>query len=92
MTLQTLTECFENAIKGHNKFIAVQVTMEGFPRPEVIINQTANFEAKLEYYQNAYNDDLTLRSYPAIKITGYIASDSYAEIELVLGKWEAANG
>jgi hypothetical protein len=41
------------------------------PAPEVIVNTPINFEAKLEYYSRAYNEDLTLKANPKIKIVGY---------------------
>lgn len=48
------------------------VLVEGTtPVPEIIINGEANFETKLAYYERAYNEDLTLKNNPAIKITDY---------------------
>ena len=55
--------------------------MEGFPNPEVIINSKGNFDKKLEYYQNAYNDDLTLKSFNGIKIIGFTYGDDFDSIE-----------
>ncbi|GLO66237.1 hypothetical protein [Oceanobacillus kimchii] len=39
--------------------------------PEIIINPKENFESKLEYYSNAYNEDLTLKSNSNIRIVAY---------------------
>lgn len=36
--------------------------------PEIILNPKENFENKLAYYQNAYNEDLTLKANPSIRI------------------------
>jgi hypothetical protein len=48
------------------------VWVEGVtPQPEMILNGPENFESKLAYYKNAYNEDLTLKNNPAIKITNY---------------------
>lgn len=48
------------------------VTVEGTtPVPELIVNAPENFETKMAYYSRAYNEDLTLKNNPAIKITTY---------------------
>lgn len=48
------------------------VLVEGTtPVPELIVNPVENFETKLAYYARAYNEDLTLKNNPAIKITAY---------------------
>lgn len=41
------------------------------PQPELIINYPENFAAKLGYYEKAYNEDLTLKANPTIKIVNY---------------------
>jgi hypothetical protein len=41
------------------------------PVPEMIVNQPENFAAKLAYYSKAYNEDLTLKNAPHIKIVNY---------------------
>jgi hypothetical protein len=41
------------------------------PEPEIIINPSENFSEKLAYYEGAYNEDLTLKNNPSIKIVGY---------------------
>ena len=40
-------------------------------RPEIIINPKNNFISKLNYYGNAYNEDLTLKANQDIKIIDY---------------------
>ena len=39
--------------------------------PEIIINPKENFQSKLDYYAEAYNNDLTLKSNSNIKIINY---------------------
>ena len=41
-------------------FMVVKIATEGNPAPEIIINSAENFDKKLGYYLNAYNDDLEL--------------------------------
>lgn len=80
-TLKDLEELFEDAKKDNATFIAIIVKMEGFQSPEIIVNTNVNFDKKLEYYKNSYNDDLTLKAFNGIKILAGICADSLSEIE-----------
>lgn len=68
LTMKDLEKCFNDAKKGGLTFIMVAIEMPGFEEPEIIINHKSNFDKKLEYYKRTYNDDLTLKSCPDIKI------------------------
>jgi len=81
LTMANLERCFESAKEEGYSYVAVKIKMEGFHQPEVIINPNANFDAKLEYYKKAYNDDLILKSFNGIKIIGFTCGDDYEEIE-----------
>lgn len=74
MNGMTLTDLL-NAGRSHwarNGADFLYIRIEGnAPYPEHIINKRGNFEAKLDYYSKAYNEDLTLKSVPSIKITDY---------------------
>lgn len=48
--------------------------------PEIIINPKANFKAKLTYYAKAYNNDLTLKANPDIKIVKYDMVDDLRDV------------
>lgn len=39
--------------------------------PEIIINPKGNFDSKLQYYSQAYSEDLTLKNNPNIKIVDF---------------------
>lgn len=80
-TLKDLEELFKRAKKDKAIFIATIVKTEGYESSEMIINTDVNFDKKLEYYKNAYNDDLTLKSCNKIKILGGVCADSLLEIE-----------
>lgn len=82
---ENLKLAFEEAIKTEKKFFIVVVQMEGFPSNEIIINTTENFEAKLKYYKNVYNDNLELKVFNGIKIVEYFHSNDFDSIEVVLG-------
>ena len=59
---------FSNSKLRKNKFIAVAIDMKGNSGWEIIINPKENFDAKLEYYDKAYNDNLELNSCSDIRI------------------------
>ena len=75
---------FLGAIEHNVPYIAVVVEMEGFEKPEIIINQRENFEKKLEYYKSAYNDYLTLKSFNGIKIVDFESGDDFEVLEMNL--------
>ncbi|MED4883115.1 hypothetical protein [Bacillus smithii] len=79
MTLEGLLR-LGNSYYGLNeaKWLIVEVEVEG-NAPEIIINPKENFKAKLEYYAKAYNDDLTLKANPNIKIVYYNFVESLDE-------------
>lgn len=83
-TLKDLKECFEFAIENKYNYVAVLVCNMESDSAEIIINHSKNFESKLEYYKSAYNDDLTLKTFPKIKIVSFVYADTFDEIEYVL--------
>jgi len=88
LTMSDLESCFNTANEQGYSYIGIEIQMEGFAKPEVIINPEENFDTKLAYYKKAYNDNLTLKSFNGIKIIGFTCGDNYDEIEddLVLSK------
>lgn len=50
-------------------------------KPETIINPNDNFESKLNYYANAYDEDLKLKANPNIKIISYDFVEDLSGIE-----------
>lgn len=55
---------------GEATHMIIDVDMGGTV-PEVIVNPAVNIAAKIAYYKTAYNEDLTLKANPAIKIVGF---------------------
>lgn len=86
LTMDNLIKCFESAKDKGYTYIAVKVQTNGFPMSEIIINSKGNFDKKLEYYKNAYNDDLTLKTYNGVKIIGFTYGDDFDSIEYDLMK------
>jgi len=68
---------------SHNgaKYVGVKIQMQGFPKPEIIVNENENFDSKFAYYKKAYNEDLTLKTFNGIKIIGFTYGDSFEDIE-----------
>ena len=81
LTLDHLKRVIQHAIDGHYKFIGVAIETKGSPQREIIVNPKGNFETKLEYYSNAYNEDCTLKTFNGIRIVGATYGDCLAEIE-----------
>lgn len=84
--MSLLEDCFQEAINLKAKFIAVKIKMEGFNKPEIIINQTENFRSKLNYYKKSYNNDLTLKSFFGIEIVDFCyGNDINSILNILLG-------
>jgi hypothetical protein len=81
MNMEDLEQCFKKAMKDKANYIAVKIETKGCKAPEVIINPYENFETKLDYYQNAYSDDLALKNCKDIKITDFMAAYNFEELE-----------
>lgn len=75
LNMRNLKECFEKAIECNAEFIGVSIENEDYKEMEVIINKNSNIKDKLEYYLSAYNEDLTLKTNPKIKIVKFEYSD-----------------
>lgn len=81
---EELIACFEQAKKINAVYIGVIIETRGSEGPEVIINPRENFESKLEYYKNAYNDDMVLKTYDGIRITKIDYGNSFNQLECSL--------
>lgn len=87
LNLESLKECFLEAKEQKTRYIAVVISNASSLGDEIIINPAVNIDAKLNYYLNAYNENLTLKSAPnIIKITGFASGDSFEEIQWNLRK------
>lgn len=62
MNKSTLKAEFINAKIKDAKYIGVSIKTEGSSQPEIIINPRENFDAKFDYYMEAYDDDLILNA------------------------------
>ena len=81
LTMNDLETCFYIASKRGIKYVGVKIQMQGFLKPEIIINENENFDSKFAYYKKAYNEELTLKTFNGIKIVDFTYGNSFEEIE-----------
>lgn len=81
LRMKHLEECFNMAKALEMTWVAVAIKTRGHESSELILNPNINFDKKLEYYKNAYTDDLVLKTYDGIQIVGFTYADTLAEIE-----------
>jgi len=84
LTRENLINCFEMAQAKSMNYVAVLIEMEGFDRPEVIINPLLNFDKKFKYYLDAYDENLNHNHAKGIKIIGFTYSNNFEDIEFEL--------
>lgn len=75
---------FINAKVEGAKYIGVSIKTEGSSQPEIIINPNGNFDAKFDYYMEAYDDDLILiaaKGKKDIRITAAGHGNRFEDIE-----------
>ena len=81
LKMSDLEFSFKTAKDKGVAYIGIKVEIKGFERPEIIINESENFDKKLEHYKRMYNDDLTLKELNGIRIIGISYADSLGYIE-----------
>ena len=87
MNKSELKAIFINAKATDAKYIGVSIQTEGSSQPEIIINPNPNFDAKFDYYMEAYDDDLILiaaKGKKDIRITAAGQGNSFEDIECQL--------
>ena len=65
---ENFKKIYKEYIKKEAVYIGVLVKTEGMDAEEMIINPNANFYAKLDYYLNAYDNDMALKRSDKVKI------------------------
>lgn len=85
LTKATLQVVFEGAKNSENLYIGLLIKTVGSKRPELIINECENFDTKLEYLKQAYDDRLRLRSAPdKIYIEAIMVADRLSDFKYLL--------
>jgi hypothetical protein len=74
-TKEMLEKCFKRAMQDKSDYVGVAIKMPFSDGLELIINPRSNFRSKLEYYQQAYDDNLEHRNAEGIRIVGFSHGD-----------------
>ena len=82
--MRNLEICFNSAKATGAKFVGVLIEMGGISKPEVIINPYENFDSKLAYYKNAYDEKLNHKFANDVKIVGFTSANSFHEVQFFL--------
>lgn len=84
MTKTKFKKIVEDGVFRGKQFLIVKIETEGNPGPEIIVNPSDNINAKMAYYDKAYNDDLELISAKAsgklIRITDAIMTSNLNDL------------
>jgi hypothetical protein len=84
-----LQKCFMEAIEEGAKSVYVEVFMDNFPSSELIVNPIDNALGKLDYYNNAYDDNLQHNHSKGIRIIDFGYSlDEVLEIQYTYNEGE----
>lgn len=75
LTYEDLKNMAELA-KKKNLCLAVEVTIPGQEESEIIINRPSSIDNKLKYYLGVYDENLSHRMNPAIKMVQISAVDT----------------
>lgn len=81
--LKMLEDVFMSAYRCGCNYVGIRVRGVG-SGDEFIINPHCNILDKLEYYKQAYNYDLTLKSNPNIRIIGISYGHNFDEIQRII--------
>lgn len=60
MDKRKFIQIIDEGIDRNKEFMVVKIETEGNPAPEIIINSSSNFKAKIAYYAKAYDDHMEL--------------------------------
>ena len=72
---------FKNFMNEGAEYIGVFIKSPNLEQPELILNKACNAKKKLEYYLNAYNDDMQLKSINSIEMLSVTGAIYLEDIE-----------
>lgn len=76
-----LKRCFENAKRSGCKYVAVVVKKKEFKKKEIFITQSDDFDIKLSFYNEYFDDNLVLIGNDDIRIFAFTYANTFTEIE-----------
>lgn len=81
LTIKNLNKAFDSAINEGASYIGVVIVAEGVK--ECIVIPKKSFEAKQEFYNRAYSDDLTHVMNSEVEIVGFTHGE-WTDIEALV--------
>lgn len=85
LTKNTLMACFKDAKQDQNLYVGILIKTVGSETPELIVNDSANFDTKLEYLKIAYDNKLRLKHSPdKVSIVGIARADRLSDFALIM--------
>lgn len=81
MHINQLVSAFAAAKAHGERFIGLKIKMDGFEKEEIIINERENFDSKLTYYENTYDEGLIHKYSRGISIVDVSSGNSFDEIQ-----------
>lgn len=82
--MDTFETLLQNALKNETPWMYVLMQMPNTDDEEIIVNPITNFEAKLEYYKNQYDEEMCHKYVEGLRIVGFGFVESLDEIEKAL--------
>ena len=79
MTMSNMKKCFEGAKDKNKKYIGVKIVTPA--SSEVVIVASSDFDAKLAYYEGAYNEELSLFRNKKVYIEGFTYANDFNSIQ-----------
>ncbi len=73
LTMKEMVQFF-NDVKEKGLDMVIKLKMPNQEEPEIIMNYNKSIDAKLEYYQKTYTDDLVHKNNPDIQIIEILAT------------------
>ena len=78
---ENLKKCFAIAKEENVNYVGLLIEMPNFEMPELIINPKENFDKKLEYLLNTYDDNLEHKYSKSVKIIGLTFGETCEDAE-----------
>jgi hypothetical protein len=81
LTMENLEICFNAAKEKGKNYVGVLVKLPNTSGKEVIINGKENFDEKLKYYHDVYDENLNHKNVPNLKIVGFTYGNTFDHIQ-----------
>lgn len=77
---ESLKNCFDKAKLENANFVGMFIEMPNFEKPELIVNQKENFDKKLEYLLNTYDEHLEHKYSKGVSIIKFAYGKTIEEV------------